>query len=59
MSAGPRWTRNLHWAAVVTYTGPHIILDAVTYRTLGCGGAGRIVTVREVAYLFLMYPLLQ
>ncbi|WP_280526079.1 hypothetical protein [Methylobacterium soli] len=43
----------------MTYTGPHIILDAVTYRTLGCGGAGRIVTVREVAYLFLMYPLLQ
>ncbi|AWN43760.1 hypothetical protein [Methylobacterium durans] len=34
----------------MTYTGPHIILDAVTYRTLGRGEAGRIVTIHEVAY---------
>ncbi|GEP07210.1 hypothetical protein [Methylobacterium oxalidis] len=38
----------------MTYTGPHIILDAVTYRTLGRGEAGRIVTIREVAYQGVM-----
>ncbi|AWN42282.1 hypothetical protein [Methylobacterium durans] len=36
------------------YTGPHIILDAVTYRTLGRGEAGRIVTIREVVYQGVM-----
>ncbi|GJE42862.1 hypothetical protein [Methylobacterium soli] len=38
----------------MTYTGPHIILDAVTYRTLGRDEAGRIVTIRDVAYQGVM-----
>ncbi|WP_336490393.1 hypothetical protein [Methylobacterium nigriterrae] len=33
------------------YEVPHILLDAVTYRTLGRSEAGRVVTLHEVAYL--------
>lgn len=35
----------------VTYEGPHIMLDAVTYRTLGRSEAGRVVILHDVAYL--------